>query len=142
LLGIGIPLGIIPPGIGVPLGIGIPLGIIPPGIGVPLGIGIPVGIGMPLGLGMSGIILSGIFMSQHMSPGLGAAGGGALSGCGAEAVTGCSVNIPEDPAQVPAKKVATAIQAMAKTAAITRLRSRRSLPSSPKNPIVDSSQSG
>ena len=60
--GIGVPLGIIPPGIGVPLGI------IPPGIGVPLGIGIP------LGLGMSGIILSGIFMSQHMSPGLGAAG--------------------------------------------------------------------
>jgi hypothetical protein len=136
------PLGIIPPGIGVPLGIGIPLGIMPPGIGVPLGIGIPVGIGIPLGLGMSGIILSGVFMPQHMSPGFGAAGGGGLSGWGAEAVTGCSVNIPEDPAQVPARKVATAIQAMAKTAAITPLRSRRSLPSSPKNPIVDSSQSG
>jgi hypothetical protein len=135
LLGIGMPLGIIPLGI-IPPGIGVPLGIIPPGIGVPLGIGIP------LGLGMSGIILSGIFMSQHMSPGFGAAGGGGLSGWGAEAVTGCSVNIPEDPAQVPAKKVATAIQAMAKTAAIRRLRSRRLLPSSPKNPIVDSSQSG
>jgi hypothetical protein len=135
LLGIGMPLGIIPLGI-IPPGIGVPLGIIPPGIGVPLGIGIP------LGLGMSGIILSGIFMSQHMSPGFGAAGGGGLSGWGAEAVTGCSVNIPEDPAQVPAKKVATAIQAMAKTAAIRRLRSRRLLPNSPKNPIVDSSQSG
>jgi hypothetical protein len=122
-----------------PLGI-IPLGIIPLGI-IPLGI-IPPGIGIPLGLGMSGIILSGIFMSQHMPPGLGAAGGGALSGCGAEAVTGRSANIPEDPAQVPAKKVATAIQAMAKAAAITRLRSRRPLPSSPKNPIVDSSHSG
>ena len=93
------PLGIIPPGIGVSLGI------IPPGIGAPPGIGIPPG------LGISGIILSGIFMSQHMSPGFGAAGGGGLSGWGAEAVTGCSVNIPEDPAQVPAKKVATAIQA-------------------------------
>jgi hypothetical protein len=146
LLGIGMPLGIIPLGI-IPPGIGVPLGIIPPGIGVPLGIippgiGVPLGIGIPLGLGMSGIILSGIFMSQHMSPGLGAAGGGGLLGWGAEAVTGCSVNIPEDPAQVPAKKVATAIQAMAKTAAIRRLRSRRLLPSSPKNPIVDSSQSG
>jgi hypothetical protein len=134
LPGIGVPLGIIPLGI-IPLGI-IPLGIIPPGIGAPLGIGIP------LGLGMSGIILSGIFMSQHLSPGFGAAGAGGLSGWGAEAVTGCSVKIPEDPAQVPAKKVATAIQAKAKTAAITRLRSRRSLLSSPKNPIVDSSQSG
>jgi hypothetical protein len=122
LLGIGVPLGIIPLGI-------IPLGIIPPGIGVPLGIGIP------LGLGMSGIILSGIFMSQHMLPGFGAAGAGGLLGWGAEAVTGCTVNIPEEPAQVPAKKVATAIQAKAKTAAITRLRSRRSLLSSPKNPI-------
>jgi hypothetical protein len=135
LLGIGVPLGIIPPGIGVSLGI-IPPGIIPPGIGAPLGIGIP------LGLGISGIILSGIFMPQHMSPGFGAAGGGGLSGWGAEAVTGCSMNIPEDPAQVPARKVATAIQAEAKTAAIRRLRSRRSLPNSPKNPIVDSSQSG
>jgi hypothetical protein len=157
LLGIGVPLGIIPPGIGVPLGIippgiGVPLGIIPPGIGVPLGIippgiippgiGVPLGIGIPLGLGISGIILSGIFMPQHMSPGFGAAGGGGLSGWGAEAVTGCSVNISEDPAQVPAKKVATAIQAEAKTAAIRRLRSRRSLPNSPKNPIVDSSRSG
>jgi hypothetical protein len=140
LLGIGVPLGIIPLGIGVSLGI-IPPGIIPPGIGVSLGI-IPPGIGMPLGLGISGIILSGIFMPQHMSPGFGAAGGGGLSGWGAEAVTGCSVNIPEDPAQVPAKKVATAIQAEAKTAAIRRLRSRRSLPNSPKNPIVDSSRSG
>jgi hypothetical protein len=123
-----------PPGI-------IPLGIIPPGIGVSLGI-IPPGIGMPLGLGISGIILSGIFMPQHMSPGFGAAGGGGLSGRGAEAVTGCRVNIPEDPAQVPAKKVATAIQAEARTAAIRRLRSRRLPPKSPKNPIVDSSRSG
>jgi hypothetical protein len=141
LLGIGMPLGIIPLGI-IPLGI-IPLGIgVPPGI-IPPGIGVPLGIGMPLGLGMSGIILAaGIFMSQHMSPGFGAAGGGGLSGWGADAVTGCSVNIPEDPAQVPAKKVASAIQAVAKTAAITRLRSRRSLPSSPKNPIVDPFQSG
>src|ERR1700729_1956558 len=98
-----------------------PPGIIPPGIGVSLGI-IPPGIGMPLGFG--------------------AAGGGGLSGWGAEAVTGCSVNIPEDPAQVPAKKVATAIHAEAKTAAIRRLRSRRSLPNSSKNPIVDSSRSG
>jgi hypothetical protein len=134
LLGIGVPLGIIPLGI-------IPPGIIPPGVGVSLGI-IPPGMGMPLGLGISGIILSGIFMPQHMSPGVGAAGGGGLSGWGAEAVTGCSVNISEDPAQVPAKKVATAIQAEAKTAAIRRLRSRRSLPHSPKNPIVDSSRSG
>jgi hypothetical protein len=135
LLGIGMPLGIIPLGI-IPPGIGAPLGIIPPGIGAPLGIGIP------LGFGMSGIILSGIFMSQHMSPGFGAAGGGGLSGWGAEAITGCSVNIPEDPAQVPAKKVATAIQAKAKTAAIRRLRSRRLLPNSPKNPIIVSSRSG
>jgi hypothetical protein len=140
LLGIGMPLGIIPAGI-------IPLGIIPPGTGValgiiPPGIGVSLGIGIPLGLGMSGIILSGIFMPQHMSPGFGAAGGGGLSGWGAEAVTGRSVNIPEDPAHVPAKKVATAIQAEAKTAAIRRLRSRRSLPNSPKNPIVDSSRSG
>jgi hypothetical protein len=139
LLGIGVPLGIIPLGI-IPPGI-IPPGIIPPGVGVSLGI-IPPGMGMPLGLGISGIILSGIFMPQHMSPGVGAAGGGGLSGWGAEAVTGCSVNISEDPAQVPAKKVATAIQAEAKTAAIRRLRSRRSLPNSPKNPIVDSSRSG
>jgi hypothetical protein len=151
LLGIGVPPGIIPPGIGValgiiPPGIGVALGIIPPGIGVslgiiPPGIGAPLGIGILLGLGMSGIILSGIFMPQHMSPGFGAAGGGGLSGWGAVAVTGCSMNIPEDPAQVPARKVATAIQAEAKTAAIRRLRSRRSLPNSPKNPIVDSSQS-
>jgi hypothetical protein len=152
LLGIGVPLGIIPPGIGAPLGIGIPpgigvslgiipSGIIPPGI-IPPGIGAPLGIGIPLGLGISGIILSGIFMPQHISPGFGAAGGGGLSGWGAEAVTGCSMNIPEDPTQVPARKVATAIQAEAKTAAIRRLRSRRSLPNSPKNPIVESSQSG
>jgi hypothetical protein len=145
LLGIGVPLGIIPPGIGVSLGI-IPPGIIPPGIGVSLGIIppgiIPPGIGAPLGLGISGIILSGIFMPQHMSPGFGAAGGGGWSGWGAEAVTGCSMNIPEDPAQVPARKVATAIQAEAKTAATRRLRSRRSPPNSPKNPIVDSSRSG
>jgi hypothetical protein len=134
LLGSGAPLGIIPLGI-IPPGIGVSLGIIPPGIGAPLGIGIP------LGLGISGIILSGIFMSQHMSPGFGAAGGGGLSGWGAEAVTGCGVNIPEDPAQVPTKKVATAIQTEAKTAAIRRLRSRRSLPNSPKTPIVDSSRS-
>jgi hypothetical protein len=151
LLGIGVPpLGIIPAGI-IPLGIGVSLGIIRPGIGVslgiippgiiPPGIGAPPGIGIPPALGISGIILSGIFMSQHMPPGFGAAGGGGLSGWGAEAVTGCSVNISEEPAQVPAKKVATAIQAEAKTAAIRRLRSRRSLPNSPKNPIVDSSRS-
>jgi hypothetical protein len=151
LLGIGVPpLGIIPAGI-IQLGIGVSLGIIRPGIGVslgiippgiiPPGIGAPPGIGIPPALGISGIILSGIFMSQHMPPGFGAAGGGGLSGWGAEAVTGCSVNISEEPAQVPAKKVATAIQAEAKTAAIRRLRSRRSLPNSPKNPIVDSSRS-
>jgi hypothetical protein len=118
-----------------PLGIGM-LGIAPLGLGMPLGIGMPLGMGISLGIGMFGIILSaGIFMSQHMSPGLGAAGGGGLSGCGAEAVTGRSVNIPDDPAQVPATKVATAITAMAKAAAITRLRSRRLLLRSAKNPI-------
>jgi hypothetical protein len=100
---------------------------------------IPPGMGMPLGIFMSGIFMSaGIFMPQHIPSGLGAAGGGALFGCGAEAVTGCSVNIPEDPAQVPTKKIATAIQANAKTAAIIRLRPRRLLPNSLKNPIVES----
>lgn len=147
-LGTGIPLGmgilgiiplgggIIPPGAGIPLGMGIPLG-----IGIPLGMGIPLGAGIPLGFGISGIILSaGICMPQHMPPGFGAAGGGGLSGCGADAVAGRTVNIPEAPTQVPARNVATAIQPTAKTAAITRLRWRRLLPSPLKNPIVDSSR--
>ncbi|UQX12026.1 hypothetical protein [Candidatus Mycobacterium methanotrophicum] len=102
---------------------------------------IPLGMGMPLGIGISGIILpAGIFMSPHMPSGLGAPGGGALLGCGAEAVAGRSVNIPEEPAHVPTKKIATPIQAKAKTAAIIRLRPRRLLPSSLKNPMIDSSR--
>jgi hypothetical protein len=114
-----------------PLGMGIPLG-----IGMPLGMGIPLGIGMPLGMDMSGID-----MPQHMSPGLAAPGLGGLLGCGAEVVTGRGARTSEEPAQVPAKKLASAIQAEAKTAAITRLRSRSLEPSLPKNPIVDSSHS-
>jgi hypothetical protein len=90
--------------------------------------------GIPLGMDMSGMD-----MPQHMSPGLEAPGFGGLLGCGAEVVTGRGAGTPEEPAQVPAKKLATAIQATAKTAPITRLRSRSLEPSSPKNPIVDSS---
>lgn len=79
--------------------------------------GIPLGMGMPLGIDMSGMD-----MPQHMSPGLEAPGLGGLLGCGAEVVTGRGAGTPEEPAQVPAKKLATAIQAKAKTAPITRLR--------------------
>src|ERR1700744_1198249 len=84
---------------------------------------------------MSGLTLSGIFMSQHMLPGFGAAGAGGLSGWGAEAVTGCSVKIPQEHDEVAAQKADTAITANAKTEAIPRLPSRISLLSSPKNPI-------
>jgi hypothetical protein len=112
---------------------------IPPGIGARLGIGIPPGIGAPLGIG---IVLSGFFMLQHMPSDLGSAGGGGSSGWGDETATGRGVDICEDVAQAPAKKVATAMHAIARTAAITRLRSRRLLPNPPKNAIVDSFQSG
>jgi hypothetical protein len=118
-----------------PLGImGIPLGI----VGIPLGImGIPLGMGAPLGMG----IPLGMDMPQHMSPGFDAPGVGGLLGCGAEVLTGRGARPSEEPAHVPAKKLATAIQTAAETAAITRLRSRSLEPSSPKNPIVDSSHS-
>jgi hypothetical protein len=86
-----------------------------------------------------GMVISGMDMPQHMSaaaPGL-----GGLLGCGAEVVTGSGAGTSEEPAQVPAKKLATAIEAEAKTAPITRLRSRSREPSSPKDAIVDSSHS-
>jgi hypothetical protein len=111
-------------------------------MGMPLGLGIPLGIGIPLGMGIRlGMVISGMDMPQHMSAGLEAPGVGGLLGCGAEVVTGRGAGTPEEPAQVPAKKLATAIQAKAKTAPITRLRSRSLEPRSPKNPIVDSSHS-
>ena len=105
-------------------------------MGIPLGIGIPLGMGIRLGM-----VISGMDMPQHMSAGLEAPGLGGLLGCGAEVVTGRGAGTPEEPAQVPAKKLATAIEAEAKTAPITRLRSRSLEPSSPKDPIVDSSHS-
>jgi hypothetical protein len=105
-------------------------------MGIPLGMGMPLGMGIPLGM-----VISGMDMPQHMSAGLEAPGLGGLLGCGAEVVTGRGAGTPEDPAQVPAKKLATAIQAKAKTAPITRLRSRSLEPSLLKDPIVDSSHS-
>jgi hypothetical protein len=77
----------------------------------------PLGIGIPLGM-----VISGMDMPQHMSPGLEAPGVGGLLGCGAEVVIGRGAGTSEEPAQVPAKKLATAIQAKAKTAPTTRLR--------------------
>src|ERR1700722_19896969 len=104
--------------------------------------GIPLGIGIPLGMGIRfGMVISGMDMPQHMSAGLEAPGLGGLLGCGAEVVTGRGAGTSEEPAQVPAKKLATTIEAEAKTAPITRLRSRSREPSSPNNPIVDSSHS-
>jgi hypothetical protein len=114
--------------------------------GVRLGIGMPLGIGVSLGvgIGMFGVILSiGIDMSQHMPSGLGASEGlGALGACCCEAFAGPSVNAPEELVQVPAKKLATAIMAKAKTAATVRLRSRRLAPTLLKKPIVESFRSG
>ena len=92
--------------------------------------------GMPLGM-----VISGMDMPQHMPPALEAPGLGGLLGCGAEFVTGRGAGISEEPAQVPAKKLATTIEAEAKTAPITRLRSRSLEPSLLKDPIVDSSHS-
>ena len=83
-----------------------------------------------------------IGMSQHMPSGLGASGGlGALGACCCEAFAGPGVNAPEELVQVPAKKLATAIVAKAKTAATVRLRSRRLAPTLLKKLIVKSSRS-
>jgi hypothetical protein len=126
---------------GMPLGIGIP-----GGIGVSLGVGVSVGVC----IGMFGAILSiripilpiGIDMPQHMPSGLGASEGlGASGACCCEAFTGPSVNAPEELVQVPAKKLATAIMAQAKTAATVRLRSRRLAPTLLKKLIVESFRS-
>jgi hypothetical protein len=111
---------------------------------MPLGIGIPLGIGVPLGVGVSGAILSegvpilsiDIGMSQHMPSGFGASGA-----CCCEAFAGPSVKAPEELVQVPAKKLAAAIVAKAKTAATVRLRSRRLAPTLVKKLIVKSSRS-
>jgi hypothetical protein len=114
----------------------------PGGIGLPLGIGVPVGVGV--GVGVGGSILSigipiwsiVIGMPQHMPSGL-----GALGACCCEAFAGPSVNAPEELVQVPAKKLATAIVANAKTAATVRLRLRRLAPTLLKKLIVKSSRS-
>jgi hypothetical protein len=98
--------------------------------------GIPLGMGIPRGMGMSGID-----MPQHMVPGFEAPGVGGLLGCGAEVVAGRGARTSEEPAQVPAKKMATAIQTKAKPAPMTRFRPRSREPSSPKNPIVNSFRS-
>jgi hypothetical protein len=118
---------------GMPLGIGIPLG-----AGIPLGIGIPLGAGIPLGMGMLGLTLSIGIDSQHLPAGLGASGGlGASSACCCEAFVGPSVNAPEEPVQVPAKKLATAITMKANTAATVRLRSRSLTQSLLKHPSIN-----
>jgi len=122
----------------VPLGMGMPMPGMPGGIGLLLGIGVPVGVGV--GVGVFGSILSiGIpiwsivlGMPQHMPSRL-----GALGACCCEAFAGPSVNAPEEPVQVPAKKVATAIMATAKTVATVRLRSRRLAPTLLKKLIVE-----
>jgi hypothetical protein len=106
-------------------------------MGMPLGIGIPLGMGIPLGI-MLGPILSIGIDSQHLPPGLGASGGlGASRACCCEAFVGPSVNAPEEPVQVPAKKLATAITVKANTAATVRLRSRSLTPSLLKDPIIN-----
>jgi hypothetical protein len=127
---------------GMPLGIGIPLGIgMPLGIGVPLGVGVPPGMGLGMSFGVS-ILSIDIGMSQHMPSGLRASGDfGASGACCCEAFAGPSVNPPEGLVQVPAKKLATAIVAKAKTAATVRLRSRRLAPTLLKKLIVKSSRS-
>jgi hypothetical protein len=113
-------------------------------MGMPLGIGMPLGMGVPLGVGvgMFGAILSigipiwSIGMSQHMPSGFGASGA-----CCCEAFAGPSGNAPEELVQVPAKKLATAIMAKAKTVATVRLRWRRLAPTLLKKLIVKSSRS-
>jgi hypothetical protein len=102
--------------------------------------GIPLGFGIPLGMGiLSMCILSiGIDMSQHMPPGLGASGRvGASGACCCEACVAPRVNAPEEPLQVPAKKLATPITVKATTAATVRLRSRSLTPSLLKDPIIN-----
>jgi hypothetical protein len=68
-------------------------------------------------------------------------GFGASGACCCEAFAGPSVKAPGELVQVPAKKLAAAIVAKAKTAATARLRSRRLAPTLVKKLIVRSSQS-
>jgi hypothetical protein len=68
-------------------------------------------------------------------------GFGASGACCCEAFAGPSVKAPEELVQVPARKLAAAIVAQAKTAATVRLRSRRLAPTLVKKLIVKSSQS-
>ena len=60
-----------------------------------------------------------------------------MGACCWEAFAGPSVKAPEEPVQAPAKKLATAIVAKAKTAATVRLRSRRLAPTLLKKLIVE-----
>jgi len=133
----GMPLGIgIPGGIGVSLGVGVSVGVCIGMFGAILSIGIPI---LPIGIP---ILPIGIDMPQHMPSGLGASEGlGASGACRCEAFTGPSVNAPEELVQLPAKKLATAIMAQAKTAATVRLRSRRLAPTLLKKIIVESFRS-
>ena len=121
---------------------GMPGGIdMPGGIGVALGVGVGLGVGVSpgMGIGMSGGILSegaptlciDIGMAQHMPSGF-----GVLGACCCEAFAGPGVKAPEELVQVPAKKLAAAIVAEAKTATTVRLRSRRLAPTLLKKLIV------
>ena len=77
-----------------------------------------------------------IDMPQHVPFGFGASGA-----CCCEAFAGPCVKAPEELVQVPAKKLAAAIVAEAKTAATVRLWSRRLAPTLLKKLIVKSSRS-
>jgi hypothetical protein len=109
------------------------LGILPGIIGIWLGI-----------LGMFGIWL-GMFLdimpSQQSLPDFGAFGAtgtlglGAFAGLDAFGWLDVSVSTPEDPAHVPAKKLAAAIHNPAKTASVEPLCSRSLAPTFLKIPI-------